>query len=109
MQFWHPDKKTKVSPEDVGHQNTLKVWWRHICPTTKEQHAWEARIYHVVSAYGRILRVFCPKCSQFAIAPSSQKEALSGKMKSRNMGSLKRVTCYCLLLCTQVLSSIAQV
>ena len=51
MPFWHFDRNTEVGPEQVGIGNQQKVWWRHICPTTGEEHEWQATVSTVHKAF----------------------------------------------------------
>ena len=69
LEFWHYDKNTEVSPEQVGISSPRKVWWRHICPTTGEEHEWQASVCVTYKAYmlderlGRgEHRIPCPIC-----------------------------------------------
>ena len=70
--FWHFEKNTEMSPERVGIHSHRKVWWRHICPTTREEHEWQAVVSDTYKAYmlderlgGRgEHRIPCPICSK---------------------------------------------
>ena len=44
LEFWHFDRNMEVSPEQVGTYSQRKVWWRHSCPTTGEEHEWQANV-----------------------------------------------------------------
>ena len=73
LELWHFVRNMDVSPEQVGIQSHQKVWWRHICPTSGEEHEWQAKVYAVYKAYmqdeglGRgEHRIPCPKCGKSA-------------------------------------------
>ena len=51
LDLWHFDKNTEVSPEQVRVHSHRKVWWRHICPTTGEEHEWQATVSHIYMAH----------------------------------------------------------
>ena len=85
--FWHFDSNKEVSPEQVGIYSHQKVWWRHICPTTGEEHEWQATISNTYLAHmqderlGRAEhRIPCPICWK-----SARKEL----MKKANKQTLK--------------------
>ena len=67
--FWHFDRNMDVSPEQVGFHSHRKVWWRHICVTTGEEHEWQAKVNSLFKAYmqherlGRgVPHIPCPVC-----------------------------------------------
>ena len=69
LAFWHFDRNMEVSPEQVGIYSNRKFWWRHICPTTGEEHEWQATITNTYTAHmqderlGREgHRIPCPIC-----------------------------------------------
>ena len=51
LEFWHFDRNTEVSPEQLGIYSRQKVWWQHICPTTVEEHEWQATVNDTYKAY----------------------------------------------------------
>ena len=51
LAFWHFDRNTAVSPEQVGICSNRKVWWRHICPTSGGEHEWQATVKNIYTAY----------------------------------------------------------
>ena len=75
LEFWHFDRNMDVSPEQVGICSSKKVWWRHICPTTGEEHEWQAIVYSVLKAHNFVqderlgqgeYRIPCPICKKHA-------------------------------------------
>ena len=63
LDFWHFERNLKVSPQQMGMYSNRKVWWRHICPMTGEEHAWQAMISKVSEAYISKARAPCPICN----------------------------------------------
>ena len=63
LEFWHFERNVKVSPQQIGMWSYRKVWWRHICATTGEEHEWQAIISSVSTAYMSRGRAPCPICS----------------------------------------------
>ena len=53
LDFWHFERNLKVSPQQMGMYSHRKVWWRHICPITGEEQAWQAIICKVSITYIR--------------------------------------------------------
>ena len=51
LAFWHFDRNMDVSPEQMGIGSHQKVWWRHICPTTGEEHEWQATVSSIHTVY----------------------------------------------------------
>ena len=51
LAFWHFARNTEVSPEQVGIYSHRTVWWRHICPTTGEEHEWQTTVCDTYKAY----------------------------------------------------------
>jgi hypothetical protein len=73
LELWHFDRNVEVSPEQVGICSKEKVWWRHICPETGEEHEWQATVnsfYKAYMQYERLGRgeyhIPCPKCWKHA-------------------------------------------
>ena len=71
--FWHFDRNMEVSPEQVGIFSNRKFWWRHICPTTGEEHEWQAVVSGTYKAYMQDERlgkggycIPCPICWKHA-------------------------------------------
>ena len=62
LEFWHFDRNMEVSPEQVGICSRRKVWWRHICPKTGEEHEWQANVFAVHKTYMSEGRAPCPTC-----------------------------------------------
>ena len=69
LAFWHFDRNMEVNPEQVGIYSNRNFWWRHNCPTTGEEHEWQATVTHFSTAYmqGERLgrgehRIPCPIC-----------------------------------------------
>ena len=71
--FWHFDRNMEVSPEQVGIYSQRKIWWRHTCPTTGDEHEWQATVcdtYKAFTQYERLGRgehriygyIPCPIC-----------------------------------------------
>jgi hypothetical protein len=47
----HHDRNMEVSPEQVGTCSSKKVWWRHTCPKTGEEHEWQTKVHAVYKTY----------------------------------------------------------
>ena len=63
LEFWHFERNVKVSPQQMGMCSYRKVWWRHICSTTGEEHEWQAAISSGCRAYMSKGRALCPICN----------------------------------------------
>ena len=69
LELWHFDRNMEVSPEQVGLYSHRKVWWQHSCPTSGEEHEWQANVFAVYKTYmqddrlrGGEYRIPCPIC-----------------------------------------------
>ena len=69
LELWHFDRNMEVSPEQMGIYSHRKVWWQHSCPTTGEEHEWQANVFAVYKTYmldDRLRRgeyhIPCPIC-----------------------------------------------
>ena len=62
LEFWHFDRNMEVSPEQVGIYSRKRVWWQHVCPTTGEEHEWQAKVQAVCRIYPSEERAPCPIC-----------------------------------------------
>ena len=66
LAFWHFDKQTRVNPEEVGPGSHRKVWWRHVCPKTGEEHEWQTAVAFFVKRYKLQKTAPCPTCAKRA-------------------------------------------
>lgn len=66
LQFWDYGRNEKVDPSHVGAHSHRKVWWRHVCPFTGDNHSWEATIGQFVQHFRSTKRAPCPICSKLA-------------------------------------------
>ena len=64
MQYWYFAKNSEVVPSETAPNSARKVWWRHYCSETGEEHVWEAQVRHVVRAWSKFGYLPCPKCSR---------------------------------------------
>ena len=64
--FWHFGKNKDVSPQEVSPGSRKKVWWRHVCPTTGEEHEWQALVQKLTRAYWENGAAPCPVCARRA-------------------------------------------
>ena len=64
--FWHFDKNTRVDPQEVGPSSKKRVWWHHTCPTTGEEHEWQANVGAFVCRYMVLKAAPCPACAKRA-------------------------------------------
>ncbi len=62
MQYWYFQKNTDTIPSKTPLNSTKKVFWRHTCQGTGEEHVWEAQVRHVVRAWSKFGYLPCPKC-----------------------------------------------
>ena len=81
---WHFNRNMEVSPEQVGIYSKRKVWWRHTCPTTAEEHEWQATVGHTYTAYMQYERLgrgehrkpcpICWKCARKELLQKANKQ-----------------------------------
>ena len=80
LDFWHFDRNMEVSPEQVGICSHRKVWWRHICPTTGEEHEWQATVSNIYKAYMQDER----------LGRGEHRHTLPNLLETRQEGALNR-------------------
>ena len=73
--FWHFNKNPQFNPQEVGPGSQKRVWWRHTCPMTGEEHEWQAVVSAFVQRYMLQKRAPCPTCAKRA---NKQRLAASG-------------------------------
>ena len=64
MQHWYFARNTETVPGQTALNSSRKVWWRHCCPETGEEHVWEAQVRHMVRAWSKYGHLACPKCAR---------------------------------------------
>ena len=66
LEFWHCGRNASITPQKLGVYSSKRVWWRHICSTTGEEHEWQAIVSGVCNTYISKGRIPCPVCSSRA-------------------------------------------
>ena len=64
MRYWCFARNTETVPSETAPNSKSKVWWRHYCPETGEEHVWEATVRYMVRAWSKYDHLACPKCAR---------------------------------------------